>query len=332
MVQSITTIESNVNEQRTTVAKDLNSKMIKTEMEVQDSRSILAQLRLRGEQRISRNKRAAASSTSQPSDLVPPTSITKTLSSSILAKHAKLKVNSINGSSNTKQPDLKSTSNRTNGHAKVNNLQSHQSTASVSSTTTATSSSTLYANSNQTKGGQQPSSLSPSFYFPDMMQDNDNSLPTAPCDHPPPGHGMDWTLFDQDAQSNYQKYQTEITYHPHHPSEATQQQAINDLFMTDYSMFQDMSMSPTSTRSSSLVSQLGGYPVTLYPSNSTGSTASNMTGLSSTTSCSSINTSYDSNIFNFSMDNVVLQSSNSHMESGEQGIKAEYEHKTTFIN
>jgi hypothetical protein len=301
LVQSITTspntIENNTDEHnRATAAKDLSSKVIKTEMEVQDSRSILAQLRLRGEQRISRNKRAAAT-TASPT----PESITRTPSSSILAKQAKLKSNN---SSNTKQPNLKSTSNRTNSHAKFN----HQS----STATTTIDNTLLYASCNyETTSNNKGASLSPSFYFQGMM--------LAPYDHPPPpGHGMDWTLFDQDSQ----KQQIELVYHPHHTSKiAQQEQAINDLFTPDYnSMFQDMSASPTSTRSSSLVSHLGGgYPATLHPSNSTGSTASNMTGLSSTTSCSSINTC-DNNIFNFSMDDIMLQSSSNLMESGQQGI------------
>ncbi|KAI8388588.1 uncharacterized protein BYT42DRAFT_603071 [Radiomyces spectabilis] len=45
-----------------TVAADLTKQMVKIEQEVQESRAILAQLRLRGEQRIARGKRAAASS------------------------------------------------------------------------------------------------------------------------------------------------------------------------------------------------------------------------------------------------------------------------------
>ncbi|KAI7865608.1 hypothetical protein BDF14DRAFT_1823573 [Spinellus fusiger] len=46
--------------QSSLMAGELTSQMLKTEQEVQESRSILAQLRLRGEQKIARNKRAAA--------------------------------------------------------------------------------------------------------------------------------------------------------------------------------------------------------------------------------------------------------------------------------
>ncbi|KAI8886680.1 hypothetical protein K501DRAFT_309283 [Backusella circina FSU 941] len=59
MVHSI--FSNPVSDNPTSKASDLANTMKKTENEVQESKSIIAQLRLRGEQRISRTKRAAAS-------------------------------------------------------------------------------------------------------------------------------------------------------------------------------------------------------------------------------------------------------------------------------
>ncbi|KAF7729037.1 hypothetical protein EC973_005068 [Apophysomyces ossiformis] len=59
-------------------AVDLTSQMVKTEQEVQESRSILAQLRLRGEQRIARGKRSSAQKPNNKS------------AGAVLEKHTKL--------------------------------------------------------------------------------------------------------------------------------------------------------------------------------------------------------------------------------------------------
>ncbi|OAD80577.1 Zn(2)-C6 fungal-specific transcription factor [Phycomyces blakesleeanus NRRL 1555(-)] len=58
------TNQMNLSQQHNLVAGELNAQMLKTEQEVQESRSILAQLRLRGEQKIARGKRAAAAAVS----------------------------------------------------------------------------------------------------------------------------------------------------------------------------------------------------------------------------------------------------------------------------
>jgi hypothetical protein len=62
MVHSI--FSNPVSDNPTSKASDLANTMKKTEDEVQESKSIIAQLRLRGEQRISRTKRAAAAQSS----------------------------------------------------------------------------------------------------------------------------------------------------------------------------------------------------------------------------------------------------------------------------
>lgn len=315
-------IETKLDRHKAISTKVLNSKSIKTDKDAQESRSTLTQQRIPGEQRLPKSKRPSSETifTPEPSSLGSPTSITKTLSSSILAKHAKLRNNRFIGNSNIKQSNVKSTSNQTNNHANAN-----MSTGSISSAAIAVPDTALYSDSNyevtfSNRDVLRSSSVSSSFDSQGMGLVNSNSLPSAPYDHLPTGHGLDWTLFDQEGHYKYQNQQMERACYPHQLSETIQQEAI-DLFTSDFNMFQEMSMSPTSTRSSSLVSHSNEYSMTLQPSNSTGSTLSTMTGLSSTNSCSSINTCNNS-IFNFSIDNVMLHPSNDYAETGQQGIKS----------
>ncbi|KAI9024978.1 hypothetical protein CLU79DRAFT_834108 [Phycomyces nitens] len=64
---SLDSTQMNLSQQHSLIAGELNAQMLKTEQEVQESRSILAQLRLRGEQKIARGKRAAAAAVSTTS-------------------------------------------------------------------------------------------------------------------------------------------------------------------------------------------------------------------------------------------------------------------------
>lgn len=242
-------------------ANELSSKMLKTEIEVQDSRSILAQLRLRGEQRISRGKRAAAAAAAAATQAPP--------------KEEKVKNNR---QSNTKSSNklTKKTNSNINGSKQLNRSPSNSSTKTVT---------------NENKHMYQPSS----FYFQGMMLDNNTDINAY--DNAPPGHGMDWTLFDQNQQdqSNGNEF-------------INSTDGMQNLFTSAPSghlMFPDklIDASPVSTRSSSLASNLG-FPVNLQPSNSTTSTTSNAT---SATSCSSLNSC--DNLFGFAMEDMMIHSS-----------------------
>lgn len=246
-------------------ANELSSKILKTEIEVQDSRSILAQLRLRGEQRISRGKRAAAAAAA---------AATTATQASSQPKEEKLKTNrqlnpKLGNNKLTKKPSAK---------------QLHRSPSDSSQKTV----------TNENKHNiYQPSS----FYFQGMMLDNSTDINAY--DHAPPGHGMDWTLFDQHQQDHRQPNSNEFM---------TSADGMQNLFTNapaDHLMFPDklIDTSPVSTRSSSLASNLG-FPVNLQPSNSTTSTTSNAT---SATSCSSL-TSCD-NLFGFAMEDMMIHSS-----------------------
>lgn len=266
------------NETIASTANELNSKMMKTEMEVQDSRSILAQLRLRGEQRILRGKRAAAAAAaSSKAKTVPKEEKTK-----------------------QKQPNTKFPANRTKQNTK------------------AKKSNAVNAD-NDALGDKEGHS---SFFYQNMMLDNNTTLDGFHTS--PPGHGMDWTLFDQDHKERSQplEHRNDLIVNssdPVYDSNYLGAMANTNLFfptgsaaaMTSEMMAKSsqnmtsmvMDTSPASTRSSSLTSNLG-FPVILQPSNSTNSTTSNMT--TSNTSCSSFNSC--DNIFNFSMEGVMLQS------------------------
>ncbi|KAI9256356.1 hypothetical protein EDC94DRAFT_616199 [Helicostylum pulchrum] len=247
-------------------ANELSSKILKTEIEVQDSRSILAQLRLRGEQRISRGKRAAAAAAAAAAT----SSSSATTQASPLPKEEKLKNNRQTKPCNKlpKKPSANKPLNRS---------------PSDSSQKTVT---------NENKHIYQPSS----FYFQGMMLDNNTDINAY--DHVPPGHGMDWTLFDQHQQDQPNEFLTSST------------DGMQNLFTNapaGHLMFPDklIDASPVSTRSSSLASNLG-FPVNLQPSNSTTSTTSNAT---SATSCSSLNSC--DNLFGFAMEDMMIHSSES---------------------
>ncbi|KAG2229853.1 hypothetical protein INT48_002896, partial [Thamnidium elegans] len=241
-------------------ANELSSKMLKTEIEVQDSRSILAQLRLRGEQRISRGKRAAAAAAAAA-----------TAATQASPKEEKVK--------NNRQPNPKSCNRlnkKANGGKQLNRSSSDSSTKTVT---------------NENKHMYQPSS----FYFQGMMLDNNTDINSY--DNAPPGHGMDWTLFEQHQQDQ-----------PNSNEFISSTDGMQNLFTNNPSghlMFPDklIDASPVSTRSSSLVSNLG-FPVNLQPSNSTTSTTSNAT---SATSCSSLNSC--DNLFGFAMEDMMIHSS-----------------------
>lgn len=301
---------------------ELESKMIKTELEVQDSRSILAQLRLRGEQRISRSKRAAAAAANSNANVSAPSTSAAVLTSSLslpLTKEEKTKNKQLNTKSvastaaaanRTTPKSSKSAKPATQGYR--SNNASHSNTFSKSDTLTT-----------------GPPSSSSSFYFQDMMMDNNTDLNCY--DGLPAGHGMDWTLFDQQDHhtANAELHQPTATSTAMmassssslFPPNAAAISEHNQLMMFHHQQQQQqqdhmmMEKSPlSSTRSSSLASHLGGYPVILQPSNSTNSINSNVTALSSTTSCTSLSSACD-NIFNFNMDDMMLQ----HHHTGQQG-------------
>lgn len=318
---------------------ELESKMIKTELEVQDSRSILAQLRLRGEQRISRSKRAAtananvATASMSASTNANTTSVNPSLSLP-LTKEEKTK---------NKQLNAKSISNRTTPKSnKPKQVQSHRPNASsitksdsnINAATTATTTTTTNTNIITA-----PSS---SFYFQDMMLNNNADLNCY--DNLPPGHGMDWTLFDQ-QDNNAEMHQqsaaaaaimsssssSSSSLFPPNASTITTLSEHNPMMMFHHQQQQQdqmmMEKSPlSSTRSSSLASNLGEYPVILQPSNSTNSVNSNVTALSSTTSCTSMSSAACDNIFNFNMDDMMLPH-----HSGQQGILYNYTIDTNVL-
>lgn len=253
-------------------ANELSSKILKTEIEVQDSRSILAQLRLRGEQRISRGKRAAAAAAAAAA-----TASSATASSATTATQA----------SPPKEEKLK---NNRQLNPKLGNKLTKKPSAKLPRSPSDSSQKTV---TNENKHIYQPSS----FYFQGMMLDNNADINAY--DHAPPGHGMDWTLFDQHQQDHRQPNSNEFM---------TSTDGMQNLFTnapTGHLMFPDklIDASPASTRSSSLASNLG-FPVNLQPSNSTTSTTSNAT---SATSCSSL-TSCD-NLFGFAMEDMMIHSS-----------------------
>lgn len=290
MVHSIVSPASIVGGEAT--AHELNSKMLKTEMEVQDSRSILAQLRLRGEQRISRGKRAAAAAAAAAAN-------NNGSNEPVTEKEEKIK--------NRQQSSTKSTSSNkaSTVSKKVKESLSTSSTLSIDSDKTITSSS-LAENSKQL----YPSNNA--FYFQGMMLDNSSNFSTY---DQPPGHGMDWTLFEQ-QHTNQQQQQKQLDDYNREAVDG-----INNLFVTSASttssnaqhqlLFPEqqkaiISISPGSSRSSSLTSNLG-YPVVLQPSNSTTSTTS-------ATTCSSINSC--ENIFGFPIvDEMMLQHPNEQLLS-----------------
>lgn len=306
---------------------ELESKMMKTELEVQDSRSILAQLRLRGEQRISKSKRAAAaaaaaaaansnSSVNATSTAAPNSAATSAVLTSSLSLPLTKEEKAKNKQLNTKS--VASTNRTTPKSSKsAKPAQSHRSNASQSNT---------FGKSDAISTGA-PSS----FYFQDMMLDSNTDLHCY--DGLPPGHGMDWTLFDQQDNAGHAELHQQAAASAAmmsssssssslFPSNATAMNEQNQLMMFHHHQQQQqqdhamMEKSPlSSTRSSSLSSNLGGYPVILQPSNSTNSINSNVTALSSTTSCTSMSSACD-NIFNFNMDDMMLQQHN----NGRQGM------------
>ncbi|KAI8639945.1 hypothetical protein BD408DRAFT_420597 [Parasitella parasitica] len=304
---------------------DLESKMVKTEMEVQDSRSILAQLRLRGEQRISRNKRAAAAAATAATAATATAATAAAFNSNANTAHAPSTsaANNANTAASlsmrttkeekakNKQLNTKSTSNRTTPKSSKLAKQAQGNRSNVSQTISHSDSSIGFTEA------VAPSS----FYFQDMMLGNNADLTCY--DSLPPGHGMDWTLFDQqDHAQNAEMHQQAAataammstsstsslfpphaaTINEHHPMimfHNHHQQQQQDQMMMDKSPL-------SSTRSSSLASNYGGYPVVLQPSNSTNSVNSNVTALSSTTSCTSISSAACDNIFNFNMDDMLM--------------------------
>lgn len=293
---------------------ELESKMIKTELEVQDSRSILAQLRLRGEQRISRSKRAAAAATAANSNVPSATAA----SSAVLTSSLSLPL--------TKEEKTKNKQLNTKSLASTTNQTTPKSSKSAKATQGYRSNASHHTNAfgkSDALTDRAPSS----FYFQDMMLDSNTDLHCY--DGLPPGHGMDWTLFDQqDNTELHQQAAASAAMMPSSssssslfPSNATTMNEQSQLMMFHHHQQQQqkdhamMEKSPlSSTRSSSLASNLGGYPVILQPSNSTNSINSNVTALSSTTSCTSMSSACD-NIFNFNMNDMMLQQQN-----GQQGM------------
>ncbi|KAL9546160.1 hypothetical protein MBANPS3_006806 [Mucor bainieri] len=295
---------------------ELESKMIKTELEVQDSRSILAQLRLRGEQRISRSKRAAAAAAAANSS----TNVSGTsTSAAVLTSSLSLPL--------TKEEKTKSKQLNTKSVASTANRTTPKSSKSAKGYRSNAAHSHTFGNKSDALATGAPSS----FYFQDMMLDNNTDLncyeglPSGP-------HGMDWTLFDQqDHTANAELHQSTAastammassSSSSLFPPNAAAISEHNQLMMFQQQQQQQdhmmMEKSPlSSTRSSSLASHLGGYPVILQPSNSTNSINSNVTALSSTTSCTSLSSACD-NIFNFNMDDMMLQ----HHHTGQQDSQA----------
>jgi hypothetical protein len=311
---------------------ELESKMIKTELEVQDSRSILAQLRLRGEQRISRSKRAAAANANVSTTFssASTNSHSATINPSLpllLTKEEKTK---------NKQLNTKLISNRTIPKSnKLKQVQGRRSNAS-----------TVIKSDSNTKTTTATTTTVPltSFYFQDMMLDNNTGLNCY--DSLPPGHGMDWTLFEQ-QDNNVEMHQqsaasnammssstlSSSSLFPPNASIITTSSEHNPMMMFHHQQQQQqqdqmmMEKSPlSSTRSSSLASNLGGYRVILQPSNSTNSVNSNVTTLSSTTSCTSMSSAACDTIFNFNMDDMMLPH-----HTGQQGILYNYTTDTNIL-
>jgi hypothetical protein len=127
---------------------------------------------------------------------------------------------------------------------------------------------------------------------------------------------MDWTLFDQHDPK--EQRHASLDHHRHdmllNASDAVYDNCMgmantnllfsttmgNDMMTKGTSVIMDPT--PASTRSSSLATNLE-FPVILQPSHSTNSTTSNITA--SSASCSSFNSC--DNIFNFNMEDVMLQ-------------------------
>ncbi|KAG2198657.1 hypothetical protein INT47_001796, partial [Mucor saturninus] len=264
-------------------ANELNSKMIKTEIEVQDSRSILAQLRLRGEQRISRGKRAAAqaaaataaaAATSSTTSTTTTTANTSGTATSTLAASA-------THQASPKQDKKVSKPNKKNGNKQQLNRS-------------------LSNSSNKTITNENKHMYPSSFYFQGMMLDNNTDM--SSYDNAPPGHGMDWTLFDQ-HHPEANEYNINTTDHNQHMQNIFTSAPSSHLMFPDKLM--DNHTSPaSSSRSSSLVSNLG-FPVNIQPSSST--TSNSSTNTTSATSCSSLNSC--DNIFNFAMEDMMISSS-----------------------
>ncbi|KAI8084396.1 uncharacterized protein B0P05DRAFT_535421 [Gilbertella persicaria] len=233
MVNSIVPHEEN--ESVSLATSELKAKMLKTEIEVQDSRSILAQLRLKGEQRISRGKRAAAAAAAAASASASANTSTNTTITTT--------ANTREDKSTVHEPKLSST---------------------------------------ETKHPRQP------LYFQDMMLDNNTDF----MSYESTGQTIDWTMFDnKPSLLNTMQPMSSDLYADHHMS------FTDSKDMT--SMVMNSILSPTSTRSSSLISNIG-FPIVLQPSNSTHSTTSNMT----TTSCSSLNSC--ENILQFNMEDMMF--------------------------
>lgn len=283
---------------------ELGTKMLKTEIEVQDSRSILAQLRLRGEQRISRGKRAAVAAAAQQAQQQQARGKTPTVSSSMSLPSKNKKEEVAN--------EKTTTTSKNHGHSKqqmyhqsntkfslsnykkaaASNYQKQQQlhrSSSNASDKTVTPSSIAMVSNNDSQDMYTPTTNS-SFCFQGMMLDNHTDLSssyetTNNAADVPPGHGMDWTLFDpqqQQQDSHFFSSTTIATYGSHLIFPADGDKMMMDL-------------SPVSTRSSSLASTASsssfmGYPPPappslLQPSHSTASTTSNATSCSSLTSC-----------------------------------------------
>ncbi|KAI8338326.1 hypothetical protein EDC96DRAFT_339643 [Choanephora cucurbitarum] len=307
MIESIINSSSIPNNQESILSttSEAKSKLLKIGIEVQESRSILAQMRLKGEQRISKSRRDAAAAAAA--------SITITANNTHPNKRP----------SNQEEEKSKFTIGHNTGRQQSNtkfncNISYNESKSFQTSY--------IQANSTDTKGARTNSSL----YFQGMMLGNSAEF-LRPYDTTPSNPTMNWSMFDQDESksSGHHESIALVNTSPHTAlvTNSNMQPISPDLYGHSALSFVDSSKdmtsmvinsiisTPSSTRSSSLASSIG-FPVAVQPSNSTNSTSSNMTGASSATSYSPLDSS--DNILTFNMEDVLFGSSH----NGHQDIQA----------
>ncbi|KAL9560305.1 hypothetical protein MBANPS3_000032 [Mucor bainieri] len=166
----------------------LTSRMLKTEKDLQESRSIVAQLRLRGEQRAARGRRAAAAAAAASvASSTTPGPDKNNVSSGKLQKTSNEAVNGTGGkqranhSSKLKSNSMKKEKPYTPTSAIHTNTEINTSAATAAalsnlSYTTAMTSPPFYFNSTSTTSPTDFINPSPTYYFPSYTTDLTSSM------------------------------------------------------------------------------------------------------------------------------------------------------------
>ncbi|KAI8340394.1 hypothetical protein BD560DRAFT_439896 [Blakeslea trispora] len=324
IIDSILTSSRLSNDQESVLvtANEAKLNLLKTGTEVQDSRSILAQMRLKGEQRISKSRRDAAAAAAAITSTTVTNAIhtNKTPSSQSIEGENENKAISDNHSNRRQQSNTKFSCNISYNESKPFQV------------------SYVQTNGTETKDLQTQSSL----YFQGMMLGSSAEF-LRPYDIAPSDQNINWSVLGQDESKSSGHHESiALVNTPPHTAIVTNSNMhsiSSDLYGHSPLSFMDSSKditsmvmnpiisTPSSTRSSSLASSIG-FPVVVQPSNSTNSMSSNMTGASSAVSYSPLDSS--DSMLTFNMEDVLFGSSN-HAHQGKWLVQKDNEKEVLLV-